>query len=121
MRLDDAEVLALGGWNGQHAKVLVTAPSTNIGMALVDTNGDGANIEFEQFWRDDAGWWTPGGSSGPEPADQGFESRVSVPGAVLAYGRSHPNGEVTIRLAGRDVTAGATAAGWWAVVVSDRG
>lgn len=48
--LSHYEVLALGGWHRDYARVLITASDGDYGFALVDGNGDGAELE-EELWR----------------------------------------------------------------------
>ena len=119
--LSDQEVVELGGWHSRCALVLATAAAADVGIALVDTNGDGRCIEFQQFWRDDTGRWRPGISHGPEPDISTFESTGVLPGALYAYGRTAPGRAISVHLGGREVTVRASEAGWWAAVVPPQG
>ncbi len=70
--LSHRDVLASGGWHPRYARVLITASDGDYGFALVDGNGDGAELE-EELWRwEDGGpaghgHWEGGSSSGAGP------------------------------------------------------
>jgi len=64
--LAEEEVLAHGGWHPRYARVLAVASDGDYGdygFAVVDGNGDGADLEAE-MWQWDCGNWDGAGSSG---------------------------------------------------------
>ena len=64
--LTAGEVIAGGGWHPRYARVLAIASDGDYGFALVDGNGDDAELEAE-LWRWDGGSWAGAGSSGAGP------------------------------------------------------
>jgi hypothetical protein len=64
------EVLARGGWHPRYARVLAVVSDGDYGFAVVDGNGDGAELDTE-IWRwNGAGWirTDPQGHGFPAPA-----------------------------------------------------
>ena len=95
-------MLASGGWHPRYVRVLVTASDGDYGFALVDGNGDGAELEEEQWLWDDAaggdGRWEGGSSSGAGPLGH-LPSLVTGGGigqAYIAYGRVPGRESVTV-------------------------
>jgi hypothetical protein len=66
--LTEDEVITGGGWHPRYTRVLAIASDGDHAFALVDGNGDGAELEAE-LWTWDAGAWTGGVSSGAGPFD----------------------------------------------------
>lgn len=64
--LPPEEVIARGRWDPRCARVLAIADDEDYGFALVDGNGDGAELEAEA-WIWEGGTWTGAGSSGAGP------------------------------------------------------
>ena len=65
--LTAAEVIATGGWHPGYARVIALSSEDGYGFALVDGNGDGAELEAEAWvWRDGA--WHGSTTSGAGPA-----------------------------------------------------
>ena len=54
--LTEEEFLAHGGWHPRYARVLAVASDGDYGFAVVDGNGDGADLEAE-MWQWDCGNW----------------------------------------------------------------
>jgi hypothetical protein len=59
--LTESPVIAEGGWDERYARVLLIQQLGDQAIVLVDGNGDGAEIESEQWFQTPAGW--VGGSS----------------------------------------------------------
>jgi hypothetical protein len=100
--LGHREVLASGGWHPRYARALITASDGDYGFALVDGNGDGAELEEELWqWEDSPGGhgrWQAGSSSGAGPLDH-LPSLVAgghIGPAYFAYGRVPGAESVTI-------------------------
>jgi hypothetical protein len=95
--LGEGDVIARGGWHPRYARVLATASDGDFGLAVVDGNGDGAELE-EEMWLWDEGAWASGSSSGAGPLE-GLES-IRAGGehgdARFAYGRAPGRSSVTI-------------------------
>lgn len=96
------DVVAGGGWHPSYVRVLATASDGDAGIAIVDCNGDGAELE-EETWLWDDGRWNPGWSSGVGPLDtlSSIEARGHVGDASFACGRAPGRPSVTISFDGR--------------------
>ena len=114
--LSASDVIAATGDHPVHAVVLVTAAVGDFAIALVDTNGDARCIDFHTLWRNRDGVWALGGSTGPEPSEQGVLQRADTADFEWAYGRIEPLASITVKLAGDSTTTTATVDGWWAVL-----
>jgi hypothetical protein len=115
--LTEADVIAGGGWHPRYARALAAASDGDYGFAVVDGNGDGAELEAERCsW--DEGAWTSGTSSGTGPLDGLAAIQVGGdPGDIcFAYGRAPGRGSVTISYDNRlyDVPVGRH--GVWAFI-----
>ncbi len=51
-----SHVIEAGGWHPAHARVLAIATDRDRALAIVDGNGDGAELEAEVWARDPSGW-----------------------------------------------------------------
>lgn len=125
-------VIDLGGWDGRFARVLAIAAHRGAGLAVVDSNGDEANIDAEHYWRDEAGDWEAGSSGGPVSTgeigvsacgDGGYldpDSDGYVDYVRWACGRTSDPGQqvVTVSAWGRDIAVVAGQGGWWAWIES---
>jgi hypothetical protein len=67
--LTTEDVLARGGWHLGYARVLAVASDGDCGFAVVDGNGDGAELETE-IWAWDGGTWINDSSSGAGPSSR---------------------------------------------------
>ncbi len=54
--LDERTVIDAGGWDGRFAVVLAVRTLGDRAAAVVDANGDGADINLEHFRREDGAW-----------------------------------------------------------------
>jgi len=115
--LSPADVLAHGGWHPNYVRVLVVASDGDYGFALVDGNGDGAELEAEA-WLWDSGQWMPGSSSGAGPLDdvQPLHTGGEVGPARYAYGRAPGHQAVTVRFERRQHEVPVNQHGIWAFV-----
>lgn len=95
-------VIGRGGWDPRHARVLAIADDQDYGFALVDGNGDGAELEAEA-WIRDGGTWTGAGSSGAGPLSRLGPVRTGghIRDACFAYGSAPDSQSVTIDFDGR--------------------
>ncbi len=108
----DPKLLALGGWDARSARVLVAAFNENDGIAVVDTNGDGVLVEFEEFGRDAEGRMRPGDSTGSGELMLRYDER----GLYRAAGRIATSGPSVVRVEEQDLDVTAVDGGWWAWV-----
>jgi hypothetical protein len=110
-------VLATGGWHPRYVRVLATASDGDYGIAIVDGNGDGAELEEEaRLWDD--GHWAPGNSSGAGPLD--FLGAIQTGGEVsearYAYGRALGRDSVRISFGGQTYEVPVGLEGVWAFI-----
>ncbi|WP_157183167.1 hypothetical protein [Sciscionella marina] len=125
-------VIDLGDWDVRYARVLAIATDHGTGLAVVDSNGDEANIDAEHYWHDRTGGWEARASAGPvstgeigvsacgegghaDPDSDGYLGYVR-----WACGRAlHPGRHVvTVTAWDRDIAVAAGQGGWWAWVES---
>jgi hypothetical protein len=82
------EVLARGGWHPRYARVLAVVSDGDYGFAVVDGNGDGAELDTE-IWRWNGAGWDGAGSSGAGPLSTmgPVQTGGQIDDAYFAYGR----------------------------------
>jgi hypothetical protein len=68
-RLTEEHIIAEGGWHPRYARTVAIATDGDHGLALVDGNGNGAELENE-IWLFSDGEWVGGSSSGAGPLDR---------------------------------------------------
>jgi hypothetical protein len=95
--LTEEEVIARGGWHPGYARVLAVASDGDYGFAVVDGNGDGAELEAET-WIWDGGHWAGASSSGAGPLDHlgPLQTGGQIGDAYFAYGRAPGRREIII-------------------------
>ena len=111
------DVLSDGGWHPRYARVLAIASDGDYGFALVDGNGDGAELEAETwFW--DGAQWAGGSSSGAGPlAYLGREQTGGKIGnACFSYGSARGRDSVLIQFEGRRHVVPVGKEGTWAFI-----
>jgi hypothetical protein len=115
--LTEADVIARGGWHPRYARVLAAASDGDYGFAVVDGNGDGAELEAE-LWMWDEGAWTSGTSSGTGPLDflASFQAGGEPGEICFAYGWAPGRGSVTISHDGRLHDVPVSRHGVWAFI-----
>ena len=105
--------ITLGGWDARCAVTLAVASACDVAAALVDTNGDGADIDLDQYERDAAGHWNEIGSGSAGDAGSSWSPRLTA-----AWGRTDPLASVEIEYLGSRRRVIASAAGWWLFVAA---
>lgn len=115
------EILA-GGWNPKYARVLRVEVSRNVAVALVDGNGDGAEIEMEHWWKVE-GRWRYVSSTGFGSLDGPGESlgmRGDVDGGRLVWAAGHSqHPEVAVQFKGARHAARVDQFGVWLWIAHD--
>ena len=111
------DVLAHGGWHPRYARVLAVASDGDYGFALVDGNGDGAELEAE-LWTWDNGTWTGAGSSGAGPLTTLGPQQAAdhADDACYAFGSAPGHHSITISLDGHHYHVPVSQHGVWAFV-----
>jgi hypothetical protein len=120
--LTGEEVLAHGGWHPRYARVLAVASDGDHAFALVDGNGDGAELEAEA-WLWDGRTWEPGNSSGAGPlGGLGREQTGGEAGpACFAFGRVPGRQSVTVEFDGQLYQVPVSRHGIWAFIKARAG
>ncbi len=115
--LSQEDVLARGGWHPRYARVLAVASDGNYGFAVVDGNGDGAELEAET-WEWDNGSWQGAFSSGAGPLSTlgPLQTGGQIGEAYFAYGKAPGRQRVTISFDGRPHDVPVSREGVWAFV-----
>jgi hypothetical protein len=115
--LSAEEVLARGGWHPRYARVLAVTSDGDYGFALIDGNGDGAELESE-MWAWDNGTWEGRGSSGAGALDGvgPVQTGGQIGDACFAYGRAPRRRSITISFDDRRQEIPVSRDGIWAFI-----
>ena len=116
------DVLASGGWHPRYVRVLAVASDGDYGIAVVDGNGDGAELE-QEAWLWDDGRWTPGSSSGTGQLDTlgTIQTGGEFGDASFAFGRAPGRASVTISFDGQRFEVPVGPRGVWAFIKAGTG
>ena len=114
--LSEEDVLA-HGWHRRYARVLAIASDGDFGFAVVDGNGDGAELEAET-WQWENGNWHDAFSSGAGPLSAlgSIQTGGRIDDAHFAYGRAPGRHSVIIRFDGRPHNVSVSQHGVWAFI-----
>jgi hypothetical protein len=117
LALTPEDVMARGGWDVRYARVLAVASDGDYGFALVDGNGDGAELEAE-MWLWESGTWTGAGSSGAGPLSYlgPVQTGGQIHDACFAYGSAPGRHSITIDFEGRLHQVPVSREGVWAFI-----
>jgi hypothetical protein len=111
------EVLARGGWHPRYARVLAVASDGDYGFAVVDGNGDGAELEAETWQWDSGNWDAPSSSgTGPLGALGSLRTGGQISDACFAYGSAPGRQSITISFDGRLHDVPVSHHGIWAFI-----
>ncbi len=110
-------LIRLGGWHPAYARVLFIEHDGDHAVALIDGNGDGAELEIEYWSRESDGLWRGGSSSGDGPLDQLAAVQSRDAGEfVAAVGRVKPGAAVSLEYGGRTYRRVASELGVWGFI-----
>ncbi len=115
--LTGQDVIARGGWHPRYTRVLATASDGDYGFALVDGNGDGAELEAETWiWQD--GSWVSAGSSGVGPLGHLGPRQTGgrIGNAYFTYGSAPGRQSISIDFDGRRHQVPVSRHGVWAFI-----
>ena len=115
VNFDPDAALRLVGWDPRYAVVRATAARGGVAAALVDTNGDGADVDLDQYEQAEDGRWVGVASGNCDDA-----GALATGFMALAWGRATPRAVVTVELEAASYTVAATDEGWWMFVVPSR-
>jgi GNAT superfamily N-acetyltransferase len=113
--LDHATALCLGGWDPRYAVVLATAARDGVAAAVVDTNGDGADIDLDQYEQAPDGRWAEVASG-----NCGESGAFATGFMAIAWGQVEPGATVKVEFLGAAYLVDATDQGWWMFVIPSR-
>jgi hypothetical protein len=100
--LSATALIRAGGWNARYARVVLAEQDGDLGLVLIDGNGDGAELELEYWQRDADGLWRGGSTSGHGQLDDLPSAQSWHAGDfVAALGRVRPSAEVSVEYGGR--------------------
>jgi hypothetical protein len=111
--LDAEAAILLGGWDSRYATTLAFASSGDVAATLIDTNGDGNDVDLDRYERDDVGRWRESGSSSAGEAGSSWSPRLTA-----ACGRARPAAIVEIEYLGTRHPVVTSTAGWWLFVAA---
>ncbi len=115
MDFNHEAALRLGGWDPRYAVVLASAARDGVAAALIDTNGDGADVDLDQYEQAADGRWVEVNSGNCD------DSGVLATGFMaLAWGRATPGSTITVHYQAPKHTVEATDQGWWMFVIPSR-
>lgn len=109
-RLDRDTAIEAGGWDARYAIVLAVATNGNAGAAIVDTNGDGADIDFDWYERVD-GTWHPMSSF-----NIGESGSAQHAGHTAMWGRGIAGESFKAEHEGKRDATTASDTGWWLAI-----
>lgn len=115
MDFDHESALRLGGWDARYAVVLATSAHDGVAAALVDTNGDGADVDLDQYEQAADGRWVEVASSNCDDTGAFATGFMGV-----AWGRATPRAMVTVEFQAARHTVECTDQGWWMFVMPSR-
>lgn len=115
MDLDHDTALRLGGWDPRYAVVLATDARDGVAAALVDSNGDGADVDLDQYEQAADGRWVEVSSGNCDDA-----GAFATAFMALAWGRAAPSDLVTVEFRAVRHSVEASDRGWWMFVVPSR-
>jgi hypothetical protein len=110
-------VIAGGGWHPGYTRVLAAASDGDYGFAVVDGNGDGAELEAET-WEWDGQKWNARSSSGAGPLDGlgPVQTGGQISNAYFAYGSAPGRQAITIDFDGSLYQVPVSHHGVWAFI-----
>jgi hypothetical protein len=106
--LDAESVIQAGGWDPRYARVLAIATVDDIAAALIDTNGDGADIDLDQYERVGDGDWQENISGAVGDEGVSWSPRIAA-----TWGQAAPGETVEIEFLRRRSALVTSETGWW--------
>ena len=111
------EVLSRGGWHPRYARVLAAVSDGDFGFAVIDGNGDGAELETEAWYWEDGTWHGASSSGAGALSEVGpLQTGGQIGGAFFAYGAAPRRQSVTISFDGRLHEVPVSQTGIWAFI-----
>ena len=105
--LDAESAISAGGWDARYAVTLAVATRGDLAAALIDTNGDGADIDLDEYQRGADGHWQESISGNVDERGAHWSSRIAS-----TWGQTDPGAHVEIEFLGYSHSVGSRS-GWW--------
>jgi hypothetical protein len=109
--LNAESAISAGGWDARYAATLAVASHGGLAAALIDANGDGADIDLDLYERDADGHWHEVGSGSAGDRGTSWSTRMAA-----TWGRAEPGAQVEIEYLGHRHSVVASQSGWWLFV-----
>jgi hypothetical protein len=106
--LDAQSAIGAGGWDSRFAVALAVMAHDDIAAALIDTNGDEADIDLDEYERDVDGNWHEIGSGSAGDRGASWSPRIAA-----TWGRAAPGETIEIDYHGNRHSITASETGWW--------
>ena len=106
--LDAESAISAGGWDARYAVTLAVASQGDIAAALIDANGDGADIDLDEYERGADGHWQGLGSGNVAERGAYWSYRIAS-----TWGQADPGAHVEIEYLGHSHSVVASRSGWW--------
>jgi hypothetical protein len=106
----DAALLA-GGWDPRYAHVVAISQRGDVAGVLVDSNGDGADVDLDEYRRVPDGMWQEGISGSVSDSSAGWS-----PDMVWICGTEPAGTEVAVRYRDVEELVMVGQSGWWLFV-----
>jgi hypothetical protein len=106
--LNAESAISAGGWDARYAVTLALVSHGDIAAALIDTNGDGADIDLDQYERGADGHWVEFSSGNGADRGASWSYRLAA-----TWGRADPGAQVEIEYLGHSHSVVASRSGWW--------
>jgi hypothetical protein len=100
--------VSAGGWDARYAVALAVTSHGGMAAALIDTNGDGVDIDLDQYERGADGHWQETGSGNAGNAGASWTPQIAA-----TWGRAEPRARVDVEYLGHRHSVVASASGWW--------
>jgi hypothetical protein len=106
--LNAATAVSAGGWDPRFAVTLAVVSHASMAAALIDSNGDEADIDLDQYERGADGYWHETVSGNVGDAGTSWTPQIAA-----TWGRADPGAQVDVEYLGHRHSAVASASGWW--------
>jgi len=109
--LDAEAAISTGGWDARYAVPLAVASHGGIAAALIDTNGDVADIDLDEYERGADGHWRGLVSGNVDERGAHWSYRIAS-----TWGQADPGAHVEIEYLGHSHSVVASRSGWWLLI-----
>lgn len=114
--LDEQDAITLGGWDARYAVVLAVATRGPVAAAIVDTNGDDADVDLDVYSLGHDGAWVAGSSGNGGVGGGSSDSEIAT-----ISGWAAPGSTVTVEHGGTRYDVVTAPTGCWLFVAPSDG